>query len=469
MSDFSAINTALTGLLAQQQALDTTAHNVSNVNTPGYTRQRADLISVGGTIVPGVWSGGAGAGQGVRVDQIERIGNTFLENRSRTDHAASADLGQAQQIATQVQNGFAEPGPNGLSSALADYWSSWDNVANNPTDMATRTSLVGKAQTLATTFNSAASGIRSVWETSLNQLNDQVVQVNSTATTIASLNDRIRVGKAAGLTVNDLVDQRNQLADQLAQSVGGTTRGNTDGTLDVFVGANALVRGNQTSTISVAQSVSGVQLNWGSGGGAFPVAVTSGSVHALLTALNTTLPNYLSNLSAIGTSLAQTVNNQQSLGYTLAQPPALSQPGPPMLALTQVGATSIGEPTLPQLSVAASFTPDQVAAASSANAPGDGSNALAAAELGRTSTGADAQYRAFINGLGNDVQRATTQLSIQKAVSGQSDAALQSQSGVSIDEEMTNMVEFQRAYSASARVLTTIDGMLDTLINHTGV
>jgi flagellar hook-associated protein 1 FlgK len=141
-----------------------------------------------------------------------------------------------------------------------------------------------------------------------------------------------------------------------------------------------------------------------------------------------------------------------------------------MLTVTQTpGPVSAAEPSYPQLAIAAGFTPDQVAAAGSANSPADGSNAQLAAELGNSTTGADAQYRTFISGLGTDVQRAGSQLGTAQAVASQNTAALQGQEGVNTDEEMANMVAFQNAYTAAARVLTTIDSTLDTLINHTGL
>lgn len=468
MSDFSAINTALTGLLAQQQALDTTAHNVSNANTPGYTRETVDLQAMGGSIDPGWWSGSSSGGQGVHIGGIERLGDLFGEARSQADQAATSNLTQSQQILSEIQSGFAEPGPNGLSAALSNFWSSWDNVANNPTDLSARNALVGAAQTVSQTFNQSVAGIQSVWESSLSQVQSQVQQLNTIAGNVAQLNDKIRVSQASGASPNDLIDQRTQLLGQLAQIGGVTAHTNADGTVDAFIGGTALVRGDVVDGLTVAQSASGVSVQWTTPPG--QASVTSGQLNGLLTSMNVTIPSYLNNLTGVANTLAQEVNNQQASGYTLATPPASGQPGPPMLTLTSApGPTSSAEPTYPQLAVAAGFTPDQVAAAGSATTPGDGSNAQLAAELGASTTGADAGYRSFIAGLGTDVQRTGSQLSTAQAVASQNSAALQGQEGVNTDEEMAHMVAFQNAYSAAARVLTTIDSTLDTLINHTGL
>jgi flagellar hook-associated protein 1 len=170
VSDFYGLNIALSALRAQQQALDTAGHNIANANTEGYSRQRVDMVANGAPAAP-VWqSRWEGAGAGVSVVGIRRLRDDFLEARGLQEHATDAGLKRTSSILGQVESALSEPSDNGIQAALADLWSAWDDVANQPEDAASRTQLVQRAQTLAGALNATAAAVGSLRSDALDQL-----------------------------------------------------------------------------------------------------------------------------------------------------------------------------------------------------------------------------------------------------------------------------------------------------------
>jgi flagellar hook-associated protein 1 FlgK len=148
VSTFSGLNAATTALWAQRRALDVTGQNIANVNTDGYSRQRADLQAMGGSVVPAFYSTSPGIGQGVTVDDVIRIRDAFLEGRGQTEHANSARLTAESEALELVEQAFREPGDTGIQSLLSDLWSGWQDVANKPEDLAARGQVLERLDTL---------------------------------------------------------------------------------------------------------------------------------------------------------------------------------------------------------------------------------------------------------------------------------------------------------------------------------
>jgi flagellar hook-associated protein 1 FlgK len=241
------------------------------------------------------------------------------------------------------------------------------------------------------------------------------------------------------------LDQRDVLLDKLSSALGSTSVLHSNGTVDVTVDGQSLVSGN--TAVAVAYTGGGFTV------GGTAVTLTSGSASADLAFLATTMPGYQSALDAVATKLMTTVNNAQSNGYDLN-----SATGAALFAGSGAG------------DVAVAFTdPRLIAAASAAGGPFDGNNALAVAGTGALSTGPDAEYVQLVAGIAGDSAVAQAKQVTQATVTQSVDALRTSVTGVSYDEEVNNMLTYQHAYQAASRVLTTIDDMLDTLINHTGL
>jgi flagellar hook-associated protein FlgK len=466
VSTFSALNAATTALWAQRRALDVTGQNIANVNTEGYSRQRADLQAIGGSPIPAFYSTSPGIGAGVNAEGVLRIRDAFLEGRGHTEHANSARLVAEADAYTQVESSFREPGDTGIQSLMGEMWAAWGDVDNGPHELASRGQVIESLNTLIGGVQFSYASIGTQWDQTLDNLGVLVADVNEAAESVAKLNTAIQRATQSGLPANDLTDQRDLLVMKLAEQVGATIRPGEDGMVDVVVGGMALVSKGTASALALAGAMGPddvgtdpPRLTTASGG--FTVQA-GGTAAGQLNALNKILPDSRASLDDFAVSLAAAINAKHTTGaYDLDGNPGIDILG-----------SSGGPLTAATLSVMLT-SPRQIAAskvAPVASSPAlDSSNADEISQLRLSLTGPDAKYRAMIVELG--VQAAVTgrNVGIQQVITTQVDAARESVAGVNLDEEMTNMLSFQHAYSAAGRLVTAIDETLDVLINRTGL
>jgi flagellar hook-associated protein 1 FlgK len=459
VSTFSGLNAATTALWAQRRALDVTGQNIANVNTDGYSRQRVDLQAIGGSVVPAFYSTSPGIGAGVSADDVTRIRDAFLEGRGHTEHANSARLQVETDALEQVQTAFREPGDTGIQSLLSDMWDGWEDVANSPDTDAARAQVLERLQSLVGGLQFSAASLQAQSDQTQENLSVLVNDVNKAATSIAELNKAIRGAHQNNLPANDLTDRRDVLVMQLADQVGATVRPNQDGMLDVTVGGMSIVSGSSASALKLA-TVGPPRIETAAGG--YQVNV-GGQAGGHLTALNTIIPNSLAELNKVAANLTTSLNAQHRLGHD-----GYGDPGGDILTGTTAATVSV-----------AFSDPRKIAASSIASAPAippavkipnlDNSNADKIAKLRDEPLGVDAGYRKMIVALGVQAAVSIRNQDIQAVITTQVDAARESVAGVNIDEEMSNMLAFQHAYSAAGRMVTAIDQTLDTLINRTGI
>lgn len=471
MSSFSGLSTALTALYAQRRGLDVTGQNIANANTEGYSRQRVGLESVGAPAIPALWSTYEGSGSGVNVTDITRMRDGFLEARARTEQGSLSQLAGRQDTLAGVERSFAEPGDTGLQSQMADLWSAWHDVANHPGDLSARSQLLARTSTTADSVRQAYGALDVQWSVGREQLGTTIAAVNATARGVAELNQAILRTSQAGIPSNELADKRDMMVMKLAELTGAQTRTSPDGSIDVFLGGTALVRGSTSDELVVTgaatmddfrnNGAAAVGVAWASSGAA---ATMGGDAGARIESLSTTIPGYVDRLDAVAISLRDTVNGVHTSGYDLD-----GAAGTAMFSSTATAKDIAGLITDPR-KIAASKEPPALAADGVTLVPSlDGSNATAIAGIERQADGPDATYRQMIVDLGATAQTANRRLEIQANVALQVDAAREAQAGVNIDEEMVNLLSYQRAYEAAARVISTVDATLDTLINRTGL
>lgn len=453
---FSGLSTALTALTSNRRGLDVAAQNIANANTPGYTRQRADLESIGGTTVPAMWSVYQGAGDGVTVAGINRLRDAFLDARSNAEHAAAGFLTNEQQVYSQIEQLVSEPGDNGLQAQLADVWATWHDVGNNPGDLAARDTLLQQAQTVTNSLNSRHEGLSSLFTATRDQLSALATEVNDTAGQVAQLNQAIIAANGGGLAANELADQRDKLVLHLADLTGASVLRHDNGGVDVLLGGAALVSGGTVRSLAVTgahalenEAAVPVTLRWQDNG--VPALVPAGQVSSVLQSLTTTVPSYADQLDKVAAALANTVNTQHAAGYDLAG---------------AAGGAFFSGTTAATIKVAIT-DPRLVAASATPGGNLDGGNADAIAGLANLASGPDLSYRELVANLGATAASVNQRAGVQSTLMDNADAAVAAVSGVSLDEEMTNMITYQRGFEAAARVLSTVDSMLDTLINHT--
>ncbi|MGY6500879.1 MAG: flagellar hook-associated protein FlgK [Acidimicrobiales bacterium] len=464
MSDFSALQTALSGLNAHQKALQTAGHNAANAATPGYSRQRVDLKSVGGGVIPAVWSKGNGIGNGVQAGSLIRIRDEFLEARMLREVGTGAQLKSLGSVMNRVEMIFPEPSDVGLAHQLAELWGAFDDVANQPGSVSTRIALLERATTVAHELNRASAELGNLHTSVTGQADVLVSEVNSTAARVAELNQAVRNATAAGLSPHDLADERDRMIERLGELVGVTTQPGEFGVMNVYLGGTALVRGDRAEQLALEVSstpgptgLSDISVRWAKDG--YPAQVKGGEIAGLVDGVNRAIPKYLQNIDSVAVALVGQINSLHTAGFDLDGNAGL-----------EFFVSADGGPiTASNVRLNSALTPRGVAASDDPTAPLDAGAARRLAGIGEAPGRPDLVYNELIGALGVETQALGRRQSIQNEVIRQVDDAREGVRGVNIDEEMVAMVQAQHAYSASARLMTAIDEMLVTLITRTGM
>jgi flagellar hook-associated protein 1 FlgK len=439
VSTWAGISTALSSLRTQRVAIDVAGQNIANVNTPGYVRQRVDMT----------------AGIGVNVSAISRLHNGILGDRSRTESAQLQNLSIASNVVNDVEGVFPEPTTYGFQEKLDALWSSFSNVARDPNNAAARVQVLSQANAAADWLNNAATELEDITANYSSGLANLVTTVNGYAKELSELNVAVSQSVENTQAANALLDRRGYVADQLAQLVGGSYHTNDSNQLSVTLGGGTLAGPSTYATLQVASAGGVTSLQWA--GDSTTATVTSGAANGYLTAVNTTVDSWMTTLDSVASALTTTVNAVQTTGF--------DRDG-------NAGANLFSGTTAATISVALTDGADIAASAiapSGGVASLDGSKADAMAALGTAANGPDELYQELVVSLGFAIQAADQAAATQESLASSITSQIDTESGVSIDEEMANLIAYQRAYEAAARVLTAIDAVLETLINRTGV
>src|SRR6185437_5679959 len=206
MSTFSGLSSALSALYAQRRALDITGQNIANANTPGYSRQRAELSSMDNIRVPAMYSTGDVGPSGVEVSSVSRLHDEFLDTRSRAERGLNQYLVGQRDTYARIEQVINEPSNTGVQSQIADLWASWADVANRPSDLSARNVVLQRAAAVADSLSTAHNSLSSLWLSSREQLQARVNEVNTTASAVADYNRRIATDSLSGTPTNELRD-----------------------------------------------------------------------------------------------------------------------------------------------------------------------------------------------------------------------------------------------------------------------
>ena len=465
MSGFSSLNVASRALAAQQRALDITGQNVANANTVGYTRQRVEMQSLSSVSAYGLQSREDNTGNGVSADKVIRVRDAFLDRRAQQEAGNASRAAATATAYDQLETSVGEPGATGVQKLLSDASASWSQLSTRPTDTTSRTAVLASANSLAKGLNTVSAAVDQQWTNTLGNVTDVVAEVNATLKQIADLNKSIRDAQGSGNPANELQDQRDVLVATVSKSLGATSVDREGGMVDVLVDGNTLVSGTGASTLATAGAVqptdmgtTPVKLAVFPGGSVLKVG---GGVGGQLDALNSVLPGFRSQLDAVAMTVKDKVNAALGTGYDQT-----GAAGGPLYAGTSARDIAVVITDPARLAAAAT---GPLVTGTRTDPSADGALADTIAKLGASPAGPDAAYRQVITGLGIASRSATSASATANTVLGQVDADRLSVSGVSLDEEMTNLVVFKQSYSAAARVVTALDEMLDVLINKTGL
>ncbi len=453
MGSFVSLYTAFSGLQAAQTGLDTTSNNIANASTVGYTRQRVETAtrrsyqSLIGQI-----------GQGVKVTDITRGRQELLDNRVR---ASASSLGQFTSMAslmTSIEAALGEP-DSGITVALNNLWSSFDDLSLDPTSGSARAVVLSSLGSITSSVRNVSTAWTTVADNAVRDLAANVEEANLLITEVASLNRSIIEASAQQGSPNGLMDQREVALDKLASLVGATSRIDDDGSARVSLGGLFLVSGVTPSGLTFDAATNSVVHASGA------VAQTGGEIGGLQSFVTTEYPTMIADLDAFVTDLATALNTQSAAGF--------APTGAPGGDLLSFGAGS------PSASLTVAITDgNDLATAATAGPPFpsfDATNVEALAALRTALSGGggtqsiDDVMRTIIGSIGASTSASISGAESQLALTSAADIARSNAHGVNIDEEMVNLIIYQRSYESAARVMTAIDQNLDTLINRTGI
>lgn len=492
-STFMGLELGMSALFAQQTALNTTGQNIANANTDGYTRQRAEMQASPAIPYPGMNSG-VGPGQlgtGVEVNQISRLRDDYLDVQYRQQNQDLGNYTAQADTYSKLEGLLNEPSSSGISNAMDQFFQGWQELSKTPDSAAARAVVVQNGVSLAETFQYTNDQLDQMSSDVNNVIQTDVSNVNSLTQQIGALNDQISRLVPNNYQPNDLYDKRDVLLDQLSKLVNIDVKPSNggNGMVDVFVGNQAIVQGKTANNVTYQ---SGGNTNQISINGS-PVTLQSGDLLGRIEDATKIIPDIKGKINTLENEFVSQVNNLQSKGNILNGTTSnlyffVDQKDVNQNNVNQ----SYNVSNTPQTGIDMASTTDEsqqvnwvvnpdilnnlnnIAAATSSNA-GDGSNALAIANLqttvlsfnGTSATAGD-YYQNVIGQLGVDSQQAQNMQNNTQTLVNQVDNQRQSVSGVSLDEEMTNMIRFQQAYNAAARVVTTMDAVLDKVINGMG-
>jgi flagellar hook-associated protein 1 FlgK len=462
MSDaFAILNLGKRALITQQTAINVTGNNIANANTPGYSLQRVNMT----TNEPiSVWPGQLGTG--VKASEVERIYDRFLMGQINNQNQSMERWGAQKSALERVEMVLDESSGNGLSVAMNEFWNAWQDLADNPTGHVERMSLLAKAETMATIFNQAYADLQQIQKDIDTSIEGTIDSISPILEQIAELNQKITQTEVSGQNANDYRDRRDLLLKELSSLVDINTFEDDSGKVSVLVsGGRPLVEIVRTWDLSTQLNASGLKdILWDDGTGT-TVNITSdingGKLKGWLQVRDVIIPDLLSRLDDLANGIMQQVNSLHSAGYTL-------DPGNP------TGIDFFTGTSASDIAVDSSVVSDINLIAASGTlggVPGDNSNAIAIANLqddllmsGNEATFGDF-FTSLVSDVGVEVQRATMTYDHQISMVTQLENYRETVSGVSLDEEMVNLIKFQHAYDAAAKLITTTDEILNTLIN----
>jgi len=460
MSLLSLLNIGKSAIFASQAAINVTSHNIANVNTPGYTRQEA-VLRIASPIVP---VAGGYLGMGVNVSSIERRYDRFISGQLLGQEQNYGKSSVMDQVLGQVEQVFNDSGGAGLSNSLNVFFNAWRTLSSTPEDTAKRTVLISNANNLVSTMKQMESSLLGTIKEMNGEIADVAGRVNGIATDIARLNAQIAQVESGGgsAKANDLRDARDGLVTELSGLADIATLEDRNGSLTVTLGMRTLVDRETVNRVTTSSNAAGdtrlyldgvdvtSRITNGRLGGLFASreAVVSGPL-ADLRRLAAALTNEMNLLHSAGVGLDGTTGNDF---FTPLSPP-----------LTEADAIS-------NFGVAVS-DPRKIAAASAVSAlPGDNTNAVRIAGLADASVASlgNATFSGYYGGLVADVGKLARNASDLRQFDANLRSELQnrreSASGVSLDEEATNLIAFQRAYEAGAKIIQITDELLQTVL-----
>jgi len=453
MSLGSSLSISLQALLASQAGLSVTSNNIANVNTPGYSREVANFEES-----PPETFGNLQFGTGVNLTSITAVRDNVLQLRLNQEAQSQGKLDTFTTGMNQVQVLFNEPAGAGLQNLISQFFSSFQQLSADPTNAGLRQSVISDAQTLTAGFNQTAAALQTQQTSADQGVVQTVAQINQLTSQIATLNSEISAPAVSGQASNALVDQRNLEINQLSQlvDVQSITADGTNLTLTTSAGAELVVGSQSFNLTTQTNAATGFQDVYSQGSN-ITSAITGGNLAGDIQLRDQEVPELQNQLDTLANGLATSVNTQQAAGFDLNGNAGTNLFVPP------TGVTGAA------LNLKVAITDPNLIAASGDGTPGDNANATALANLqnqniisGQTPIN---YYSGLVYQVGNDTANATSNLSAENLLIQQLQDQQSAVSGVSLDQEGANLVQYQNAYNAAAKVASVVATLFQTAID----
>jgi flagellar hook-associated protein 1 FlgK len=459
-------------LSAQRAGVEVAGQNLANVNNPAYARQRvaiATSLTIGTHLGP--------QGTGADAVAIVQMRNAILDQQIQSESSnrgsllaqqvalqyAQAALGtQIDRMASGAEGAAASQGVGGggnLADGLSGLFNAFQSLSTNPTSMAERQTLLMKAASVAMQFTQLNGRLDNL-KTSLNAtIESEAGAANRILTDIASLNQMITTAEAtSGGHANDLRDTRQARLEELAKYVKLDLSNGNGSSINVSIGGVAVVTDNQVADTLETFDAGGGQVLVRAATAGTTLALTGGSLQGTIEARDGTMTNLQTSVNSLAALLITEVNNVHAAGFSLSGSTGAN-------FFTGTNASDIG------VNAALAGDPSLVQAAGVSGAAGDNQTALALAQLAQTKHAAlngqtfNQAYGQTVAAFGQELSSVNNKLGDQQTIENMLLRQRDSIGGVSLDEEMTDLTRFQKAFAASARLITTVDEMLETLVN----
>jgi flagellar hook-associated protein 1 len=450
----ASLNIAAGALQADQGAISTTANNIANADTPGYSRQVPDLEES-----PPVQLSSLTFGTGVELQKVTSLRDSVLDLRVNQETQQQGQLESFLSSMQQVQGLFNETNGGGLQSDLTAFFSSLSQLATTPTDLNTRQAVLTAAQNLSNAFNQASTNL-SIVQNGVNQsVSQSVGQINSLTSQIAAINTQVTAATESGQNPGPFVDQRQQLINQLSNLVDVSEIDAGNGSLTLTTSSGApLVVGGQGFQLTTQTNPSTGFLDVFSQGTDITSRITSGQLGGQIQVRDQEIPSIRSSLDTLAAGLSNAFNTQNQAGFDLNGAPGGNLFVPPPAGTTGAAA-----------SMAVAIADPTKIAASADDTPGDNTNANAMVALQNQSIiGGQSPlnyYSGLIFNIGNDISTAQANQQSGSLVLQQLQNLQGGVSGVDINEEAANLIRYQNAYQSSTQISAVIDTLMQDTIN----
>lgn len=454
MSVTKLLNISSRSLQVYQNALTVTSHNIANVNNEKYSRQRVSLTADAPDRI-----GNITIGSGVSLKDVSRVKNNLLDKQIIAYNKQNSYTSERSQILSTIESLYSEPGPAGMNNLLNDFFDSWDKLAVDPSSIPLRQNVINASNKFNTKLESIYDGYNRIRSDIKSDAKETVNNINNSLEQIYNLNQQIFNATAVGRKASDLLDERDSVINELSKLVNINVSYDEYEVANISIGNSFAVDRKYFNSYKIDErNIDGEnRIFMQTADGLVDVPVYGGKMQASIEMFNNVLPTHQSQLDAMANSLMTEVNNLHNAGYTSHNPP-----------LTNVDFfSSYGQGVL-RINNQILEDPKFIVASAEAFA-GENSVALNISKLknqkdsGGLTIGDN--YSKLISDIANDKLLHSQKSESFQMVINQMNIQKTEYSGVSVDEEMVNMLKYQRSFDASARLIKVADDLLQTIIN----